>query len=170
MERPEIDLFREDAIVNMASEDFEPGTGLSGAIHLEAGPELAGACRAIGRLPIGEAVLTPGFGLPAGYVLHAACPKYGVDDPALLAKCYRGCLELCRENGIHTIAFPPLSTGKLQFPKTLAARTAVETVAGWLADDLNRHIEVTFSCVDLRLFELFTLELKKLEEENEHGA
>ena len=86
-----------DAIVNAANEALAPGGGVCGAIHRAAGPELARACAAIGGCPTGEARLTPGFRLPARYVIHAVGPVWhggGAGEAALLASAYRSSLRL----------------------------------------------------------------------------
>src|ERR1700687_3394576 len=98
-----------DAIVNAANEQLLPGGGVCGAIHRAAGPQLAIACRAIGHCPTGEARLTPGFKLPARYVIHAVGPIWHGGDRGesdLLAACYRNSLRLASEIDIKTIAFP----------------------------------------------------------------
>src|SRR6188472_3007196 len=89
-----------DAIVNAANEALAPGGGVCGAIHRAAGPELARACAAIGGCPTGEARLTPGFRLPARYVIHAVGPVWqggGSGEEEALASCYSRSLELLRE-------------------------------------------------------------------------
>ena len=91
-----------DAIVNAANDRLAPGGGVCGAIHRAAGPELAEACAEIGSCPTGEARLTPGFALPARFVIHAVGPVWqggGANEAALLAGCYRASLTLAREAG-----------------------------------------------------------------------
>src|SRR3954465_2041871 len=107
-----------DAIVNAANETLTGGGGVDGAIHRAAGPELLAACRAIPevrphvRCPTGEARITPGFRLPARFVIHAVGPVWrggGDGERELLASCYRKALELCSEQGISTLAIPAIS-------------------------------------------------------------
>lgn len=136
-----------DAIVNAANAELLPGSGVCGAIHRAAGPELAEACRRVGTCPTGEARLTPGFELPASYVIHAVGPVWrggtaGEDEA--LAGCYRHALALAAEKGLRSVAFPAISTGVYGFPPERAARIAVRTVA----DELGRRpgIEVVFCC------------------------
>jgi O-acetyl-ADP-ribose deacetylase len=119
-----------DAIVNAANSHLVPGGGVDGAINDAAGPELGKAMRALGGCPTGEARITPGFKLPAKYVIHAVGPVWtgGNDgEPRLLASAYWWALELAKDHEIRTIAFPAISTGVYGYPIDRAARTAVET-------------------------------------------
>ena len=120
-----------DAIVNAANESLAPGGGVCGAIHRAAGPELARACAAIGHCPTGEARITPGFRLPARYVIHAVGPVWrggGEGEPELLASAYRSALRLAAEHGVRSIAFPAISTGIFGYPLEEAAGVAVSAV------------------------------------------
>lgn len=128
-----------DAIVNAANESLLGGGGVDGAIHRAAGPALLAACRALPevrrgvRCPTGEARITPGFLLPARFVIHTAGPVWhggGRDEPARLAACYRNVLALAREHGVASIAFPAISAGVYGYPAEAAARVAVTTVRG----------------------------------------
>lgn len=122
--------------MNAANEALAPGGGVCGAIHRAAGAELAAACRAIGRCPIGEARITPGFALKARHVIHAVGPVWhggGSGEAALLAGCYRASLALAAERRLACIAFPAISTGIYGYPLEAAARIAVETVREELA-------------------------------------
>lgn len=139
-----------DAIVNAANERLLPGGGVCGAIHRAAGPELAAACRAIGRCPTGSAVITPGFGLPARHVIHAVGPVWqggAAGEEALLRGCYTTSLTLAKEAGAREIAFPAISTGIFGYPLALAAPVAI----GAVADFLMRRAQperVIFCCFD----------------------
>lgn len=120
-----------DAIVNAANESLAPGGGVCGAIHRAAGPELERACAAIGHCPTGEARITPGFRLPAKYVIHAVGPIWrggNAGEPELLSSAYRSSLRLAAENDARSIAFPAISTGIYGFPLELATPIAVNTV------------------------------------------
>jgi len=137
-----------DAIVNAANERLLGGGGVDAAIHRAAGPELLAACRAIGGCPTGEARITPGFRLPARYVVHTVGPVWhggGRGESELLASCYRASLGLAVENGAATVAFPAISTGIYGYPLADAARIAVATVAAALSGE-PRISEVTFCC------------------------
>lgn len=117
-----------DAIVNAANRTLRGGGGVDGAIHRAAGPALAAACREIGGCPTGEARITPGFDLPARYVIHAVGPVWHGGDAgedAALASCYRHCFMLAARHDCRSIAFPAISTGIYGFPKQRAADLAL---------------------------------------------
>lgn len=153
-----------DAIVNAANEALAPGGGVCGAIFRAAGPELDAACRKIGGCPTGEARITDGYGLPARHVIHAVGPVWrggGSSEPELLASCYRNALALCRDHEIETVAFPAISTGIYGYPKADAAAVAVQTVAGFLADNRMPAV-VTLCCFDAESVRLYEDEIGKL--------
>lgn len=117
-----------DAIVNAANDRLAPGGGVCGAIHRAAGAELGRACRALGGCPTGEARITPGFQLQARHVIHAVGPVWqggGEGEESLLAGAYRSSLELARDEGLRSIAFPAISTGIYGFPLDRATEIAV---------------------------------------------
>jgi O-acetyl-ADP-ribose deacetylase (regulator of RNase III) len=126
-----------DAIVNAANRALLGGGGVDGAIHQAAGPELYGACRAIRevapgvRCPTGEARITPGFRLPARFVIHAVGPVWqggGHREQEHLAACYRNSLALAREHHCRTVAFPAISCGVFGYPNDLASAIAIREV------------------------------------------
>ncbi|HET8624828.1 MAG TPA: O-acetyl-ADP-ribose deacetylase [Gemmatimonadales bacterium] len=137
-----------DAIVNAANEQLAPGGGVCGAIHRAAGPELAAACAAVAPCPTGDARITPGFRLPARWVIHAVGPRWqggNQGEPALLAAAYRAALARAAEQGARTVAFPAISTGIYGYPLDAATDVAVRTVRTELAG--ARPVEaVTFAC------------------------
>ena len=139
--RADITTLRVDAIVNAASERMLGGGGVDGAIHRAAGPELLEACRTVPevrpgvRCPTGEARITPGFQLPATWVIHTVGPVWRggrSGEPDLLASCYRRCLSLASEHGIRSIAFPAIGCGVYGYPIPLACRIAVDEIRRFL--------------------------------------
>jgi O-acetyl-ADP-ribose deacetylase (regulator of RNase III) len=126
-----------DAIVNAANKSLLGGGGVDGAIHRAAGPELREACALFGGCETGEAKITPGFRLPARYVIHTVGPVWGGGERGedrLLADCYRNSLALAHEHGLASIAFPAISTGAYRFPPDRAAHIALRTVRDSLSD------------------------------------
>jgi O-acetyl-ADP-ribose deacetylase (regulator of RNase III) len=123
---------RVDAVVNAANSGLRGGGGVDGAIHRAAGYErLQAACRALGRCPPGEAVVTPGFALHAPYIIHTVGPVWHggrEGEPETLASCYRRSLAVADEVGASSVAFPAISTGVYGYPPELAAAVAVTTV------------------------------------------
>jgi O-acetyl-ADP-ribose deacetylase (regulator of RNase III) len=145
-----------DAIVNAANEVLEGGGGVDQAIHKAAGPGLAEECKRIPkdrhgvRCYTGEAKITGSHNIrTCKHIIHTVGPyldEKGQTQPVKLASCYRNCLELCLQNGLHSVAFPCISTGYYGYPMVDGAQLAVQTVSEWLEANNDRaQIEtVTF--------------------------
>lgn len=159
--RGDITQVAADAIVNAANEALLPGGGVSGAIHRAAGPELAEACRAVAPCPTGEARITPGFRLPAKYVIHTVGPIWrgGTSgEPALLEKAYRSALALAREYNLKTVAFPSISTGIYGYPLEAAAPIALRVLLE-SAPDFDALYMVAF---DEKTYQVYQETLERL--------
>nr|WP_244459963.1 macro domain-containing protein [Roseomonas fluvialis] len=157
--RADITTLEVDAVVNAANEALLVGGGVCGAIFRTAGAApLAAACAVVAPCPTGQARITPGFALPARFVIHAVGPVWrggGAGEPALLAGCYRECLRLLRDAGGRSIAFPAISTGIFGYPADQATRIAVATVR----EESRADIDVTFACFDQHTLHLYEKEL-----------
>lgn len=159
--RGDITGLRVDAVVNAANAALARGGGVCGAIFAAAGPGLAAACAAIGGCPTGDAVVTPGFALPARWIVHAVGPVWqggGRGEDGLLASAYRRATEVAREAGARSIAFPAISTGIYGFPRERAAAVAVRTLRACAEDAaVDRDVDVVrlvaFDAETLRLYE-----------------
>ncbi len=147
-----------DAIVNAANKTLRGGGGVDGAIHRAGGPRILEECISIGGCETGEAVITTGGNLKAGYVIHTVGPVYrggGRGEEGLLEKAYRNCLRLASEKGLRSIAFPSISTGAYGYPIEEAAEIALRTTVDYLRkhDDIELVRFVLFGEDALKVYE-----------------
>jgi O-acetyl-ADP-ribose deacetylase len=153
----DITTLQVDAIVNAANNSLTGGGGVDGAIHKAAGKELTDYCSTLKGCATGLAKITPGFNLPAKYIIHAVGPVWNngtENEEALLQSCYQNSLQLAVENNCATIAFPCISTGAYRFPFDKAANIALNTITKFL--NKNESIEkvclVVFGEKDLKQY------------------
>lgn len=147
----DITEFEGDAIVNAANSSLLGGGGVDGAIHAVAGPELVKECMNLCGCKTGEAKITKAYNLPCDYVIHTVGPIYSEyedkkEAARLLSLCYRNSLELLKSKGLHTIAFPSISTGVYGYPIEEASIIAKKTVEEFLRENRDYYFSVFFYC------------------------
>ena len=155
-----------DCVVNAANEGLWAGGGVCGVIFAEAGHEqLTRACRAIGRCETGGAVITPGFGLRAGYIIHAVGPVWsggGNHEAELLYSAYFRSLKLAKENGIASIGFPLISSGIFGYPKQQAWELGLSACLDFFAKNADYDLDVYFAVLDAAALRLGQSTLDRL--------
>ena len=153
--RCDITTLQVDAIVNAANSALAPGGGVCGAIFKAAGyQQLHAACCAIGGCQTGQAAITPGFDLPARYVIHAVGPIWhggSRNEPELLRGCYLNSLKLAVEHGCKSIAFPLISSGIYGYPKAEAFKIAISAIEEFLQ---GQELEVILALFDAETVQL----------------
>ena len=145
--KQDITTLEVDAIVNAANSTLLGGGGVDGAIHRGAGPALLEFCESLNGCNTGEAKISPGFKLPAKYIIHTVGPVWydgNYNEEGLLASCYRRSMEIAEECLLASIAFPNISTGIYRFPKEKAAQIALSEVKKFKTKHIKKIIFVTF--------------------------
>lgn len=162
--RDNIVHMKTDAIVNAANSGLRPGGGVCGSIFDRAGFEdMEKACQKIGGCQTGDAVITPGFALPARYVIHAVGPVWqggGHNEEALLRACYTRSLDLAKKHRLESVAFPLISSGIYGYPKEEALQVAVSAISEFL---LKNDMTVYIVVYDSRAFCLSEKLMQKVE-------
>jgi O-acetyl-ADP-ribose deacetylase (regulator of RNase III) len=149
--RDDITRLSVDAVVNAANSSLANGGGVAGAIYRAAGPELGPACAALGGCPTGEARITPGFRLPARWIIHAVGPVWhggNSGEEAALRSAYRSAYRLAREHRVRSIALPAVSCGIFGYPADRAAPIALAEARRAARDDPGLE-RIVFACPDL---------------------
>ena len=157
IEKMDITQADTDCIVNAANQSLLGGGGVDGAIHRAAGPELLAECKTLHGCETGQAKITKGYRLKAAYIIHTVGPIYSgsEDDPKLLRDCYINSLNLAKAKGLHSIAFPAISTGVYGYPVKAAAEVSYRAVTDWLAENADYGMDVLLACFNDKAVEAY---------------
>lgn len=159
-----------EAVVNAANNSLLGGGGVDGAIHRAAGPGLLNECRSLNGCKTGEAKITAAYEMPCRHIIHTVGPRWhgGDENEAdLLAACYKNSLQVAVDNGIHTIAFPSISTGIFAYPLEEAAYIAVHAVIDFITEHPDKIVFVVWACVDERTQAVYQKALENAAEEKD---
>ncbi|MBP5160161.1 MAG: macro domain-containing protein [Lachnospiraceae bacterium] len=144
-----------DAVVNAANSGLWEGGGVCGYIFQDAGrADMTIACQKIGHCDVGKAVITPGFRLPAKYVIHAVGPRWSggeQGEPELLYGAYEHSLLLAKKNGLHSIGFPLISAGIFGYPVDGAWQVAIQACRDFIDANPDYDIRIVFAVLDERI-------------------
>lgn len=162
--KKDITMLKVDAVVNAANNTLLGGSGVDGAIHRIAGPELLAECRTLNGCETGEAKITGGYNLPAKHVIHTVGPIWRdgkFNEPKLLKNCYENSLRIAEKHHLTSITFPAISTGVYGYPLEAATQIAVQTVIDFLT--INHQIKtVIFCCFGQEAFQTYQRILKEV--------
>lgn len=153
----DITKLKVDAIVNAANTSLLGGGGVDGAIHRAAGKELVEECRTLNGCKTGQSKITKGYNLSAKYVIHTVGPVWHggkKKERELLKSCYETALNLAKENGIKTLAFPSISCGIYHFPLEEACKIATDTVKEFISQN-SCFEKVIFIDINVTIIEIY---------------
>ncbi len=151
-----------DAIVNAANSQLILGAGVAGAIRRKGGPSIQEECLAIGHCDVGDAVITGGGDLKARHVIHAVGPRMGEGSEAgKLANAVRASLRLAEAHGLHSIAFPAISTGVFGYPLESCAEVMLRVIFDYTFEDLEALQHVIICLYDTHAFDIFAAEFQR---------
>ena len=163
----DITLENSDVIVNAANTSLLGGGGVDGAIHSAAGSGLLEECKKLNGCKSGEARITKGYNLNAKYVIHTPGPVYRdgkSNESRILTNSYWNSMLLVKQNNLKSVSFPAISTGVYRYPKTEAAKIAIETVLKFMEDE-KYIVEVFFVLFDNDNYEIYKTILEGMKNE-----